>query len=228
MPLLQEIVYKIEAKADQLTDIQNRNDETILEKFNLDELIKINIDYFRESYLNAFDRSTHFVDKTPGAEATHGWKLMKACFPGSAILCCYRSPVEVIESSLKKFYLIPNASDLYPKAVKDIASGWVAAMQGIHQLLQSPFANDAILINQLELRKDPSAVLSKVFGFLGAPQESTQAAIRICRESRDDVLTSAISLDSYKQLSSLDLESSLEASVREICSETCNTFGIPL
>lgn len=228
MPCLQDIIYSIELKRDFQQSLSQSGQETILAKINLDRMAALNIDYIRESYLNIFDGSTHFVDKTPGAAAAHGWGIIKRCFPGAAILCCYRSPVEVIESSLKKFDHSSEAAEANGAAVKTIASGWASAMQGIDELMHSTFAKDAILIDQLQLRKNPAAELTKVFDFLGAPPEATQKAIKICEESREDVLTSAIELDSYKQLNSLGLDATVEASVRETCSEACRIFNIAL
>ena len=228
MPLLQEIIYKIEQKRDLQQSTLRAGHETTLHKINLNELSELNIRHIRESYLDIFNRSPRFVDKTPGADAAHGWKLIKRTFPEAAILCCYRSPAEVIESSLKKFSHGVEEAENNEAVIKAIASGWASAMEGIDQLMQSPFAKDAILIDQLKLRTDPATEITKLFDFLGASQELAKEAIKICVESRDDVLTSAIGLSFYKKLSSLGLETAIEAEVRDTCSKACTTFSIEL
>jgi hypothetical protein len=221
LTLLQEVHHQINIYR-QRTDLTGRE---LVNQFDLEALKEINTIFFRDFYLRTYG-TENFIDKTPGAVACHGWGVVKEVFPNASFVACVRSPVEVYESALQKFS--SREGDAGRIDPIELAKGWVGAMNGIEKLAASSFAGDLLVVSQLELRVDPLAAVTKLFQFLGVPEEKIDQGVDTCRRSREDVLTNSIDTSSYKLLDKLNLSTSLSDHFRHICTATCSAWGIEL
>jgi hypothetical protein len=216
--LLQEFHYQIDLSHDFKRD-------ELIASLDLESLKQANTNFFRNFYLSQYG-SEAFIDKTPGAVACHGWKVVKSIFPNASFIACTRSPVEVVESFRAKFGT--SQSNEYQFDPMHIARGWASAMEGLEELANSEYSKDLSVVSQLQLRATPEDALRPLFDFVGISRDRLPEAIEICSTSREDVLTDAIGLDQYKTLSALGLSSDQEQLFREICSEHCATWGISI
>jgi hypothetical protein len=221
LTLLQEVHHQINLYR-RRTDLTGRE---LVKHFDLESLKEINTGFFRDFYLRTYG-SENFIDKTPGAVACHGWGVVKEVFPTASFIACVRSPVEVYESAVQKFS--GREGDAGKIDPIELAEGWVGAMNGIERLAASPFAGDLFVVSQLELRVDPLPVVTKLFQFLGVPDEKIAEGVEMCRRSREDVLTKSIATPSYKLLDELNVSKSISDDFRHICTATCSIWGIDL
>jgi hypothetical protein len=219
--LLQELHYQIDL-CRKRNRCELKGDELIA-SLDLQSLKQVNSDFFREFYLSQYG-SEAFIDKTPGAVACHGWRVVKSIFPNASFIACTRSPVEVITSFRAKFGSSQgNEIELDPI---HIARGWASAMEGLQELASSEYSNDLMVVSQLQLRAAPMDILIPLFDFIGISRDRLAEAMKICATSREDVLTDAINLNEYKKLCTLGLPLDQEQLFREICSEHCARWAI--
>ena len=221
LTLLQEVHHRINLYR-RRTDFTGKE---LVKQLNMQALKDLNTTFFREFYLDIYG-SEEFIDKTPGAVACHGWGVVKQVFPNAIFVACVRSPVEVFESAALKFGGRGGAAS-NTNSIK-VAEGWVAAMEGIEKLAESPFAADLHVLSQLELRVDPTTTVTKLFRFLGLPESSIPEGIALCNSSREDVLTESINKPTYKMLSQLAITPMEAEQFRSICAATCSRWGISL
>lgn len=196
-----------------------------MKQLDLSELKNLNTSYFRDFYLRTYG-GDKFIDKTPGAVACHGWRVIKDAFPSAAIVACVRSPVEVYESALSKF--IRHRGDSLETDLSDIAKGWVASMKGIESMASSEFSEDLHTVSQLDLRARPGRTAEELFKFLCVTNYATADIMIFCKGSRDDILTDSIERVSYKKLDELCISEDQKTAFRLICSETCAKWKIPI
>lgn len=221
LTLLQELHHQINLYR-RRTDFTGKE---LVKQLDLDELKQLNTAYFQDFYSRTYCGEP-FIDKTPGAVACHGWRVVKEAFPDAVFVACIRSPVEVIESSTRKFSGRGTAGNSIEP--KEVATGWVGAMRGIENLLASEFSNDSLAIDQLELRSKPQEAIRKLFDFLQISQENLGLALRFGSSSREDVLTDSIDRSSYKKLSESSIPQEDKSAIRTLCEPTCLRWGIEL
>ena len=219
--LLQEIHYLIDLSIGR-SDLKG---DELIARLDYQALKKINSDFFRAFYIDQYG-GDQFIDKTPGAVACHGWRVVKSVFPNAAFVACVRSPVEVVSSFLVKFASASSSNEeLCPI---HIARGWVSAMEGLYELANSEFGKDLIVVSQLHLRASPIEALVPLLDFLRISQDCLPQAVELCATSREDTLTDSIGLREYKRLSSLHLSPEQETEFRNLCSLQCELWGIAL
>jgi hypothetical protein len=221
LTLLQEVQHQINLYR-RRTDFTGKE---LVKQLDLQALKDINTTFFREFYLRTYG-SEQFIDKTPGAVACHGWGVVKEVFPNAAFVACVRSPVEVYESAAVKFG--SKSEQTGNQSPLQLALGWSGAMEGINKLSNSEYSKDLHCISQLELRSKPEIVVKKLFDFLGISADKTNAAVHLCRKSREDVLTQTIKLNQYKKLADVGLNFDDEVEFRAICLNACRRWDIEL
>lgn len=219
--LLQEIHYLLDLSRKR-SDLKG---DELIARLDYEALKKINSDFFRAFYVGQYG-GEQFIDKTPGAVACHGWRVVKSVFPGAAFVACVRSPVEVVSSFLVKFASASSSNEeLCPI---HIALGWVSAMEGLHELANSEYGKDLIVVSQLHLRASPIEALDPLLDFLHISKDRLPEAVELCATSREDTLTDSIGLHEYKRLSSLRLSPEQESEFRKLCSLQCELWDIAL
>lgn len=221
LTLLQELHHQINLYKCR-SDLTGKE---LVNQLDLQALTDLNTAYFRDFYNEVYG-SDHFIDKTPGAVACHGWGVVKEVFPSAVFIACVRSPVEVYQSSLQKF---GRQEDIYGEVDPiSLADGWVGAMRGIEKLADSVYSKDLHVVSQLELRASPLNVVSSLFRFLAIPEEMIAKGVELCSLSREDVLTDTISQPRYRRLSEAGITEPDAKKFREICASTCERWSITL
>jgi hypothetical protein len=155
-----------------------------------------------------------FVDKTPGAEAITGVRLIRDAFPAARIIITRRTGIEVVQSVQRKF-----STDF--EAACQLWSSCMTAMEMVR-----PDLSDVLEIDQFDLTNSPEAVSKQMSAYLGFPKESATLA-RFFVERRTD----QSSEHDWRRRLSLDEVSWTEkqkATFIRICGEHMKTFSYPM
>jgi hypothetical protein len=128
--------------------------------------------YIRRFYAANYPEG-RFVDKTPGAEAITGIRLIRDAFPDARVIITRRSGIEVVQSVRRKF-----SSDF-----DDACELWTRCMAAME--MARPECPDVFEIDQFDLANSPTAVSQRLCAYLGSSDKCDLLA-RFFLEQRTD------------------------------------------
>ena len=169
--------------------------------------------YIRRFYEDNYPDG-RFIDKTPGAEAITGVRLIRDAFPSARIIITRRTGIEVVQSVQRKF-----SSDFEPAC--QLWSSCITAMRMVQ-----PDLIDILEIDQFELTNSPQKVSRLLSEYLGSPEKS-EALGRFFVERRTDQSSQH---DWRNRLSLADVSWTEEqkATFIRICGKHMEAFGYPM
>jgi hypothetical protein len=130
------------------------------------------VPYIRRFYQENYPDG-RFVDKTPGAEAITGIRLIRDVFPESRIILTRRTGTEVVQSVQHKF-----SADF-----ESACQLWASCMTATDMVRAD--LSDVLEIDQFDLTNAPAAVSQRLCAYLGAPDRCDILA-RFFLEQRTD------------------------------------------
>jgi hypothetical protein len=169
--------------------------------------------YIRRFYEENYPEG-RFVDKTPGAEAITGVRLIRDAFPAARIILTRRTGIEVVQSVQRKF-----STDF--EAACQLWSSCMTAMGMVR-----PDLSDVLEIDQFDLTNSPEEVSKRMSAYLGSPKESAALA-RFFVERRTDQ-SSEHDWNSRLSLDEVSWTEKQKATFIRICGEHMEAFGYPM
>lgn len=124
--------------------------------------------FYQENYPDG-----RFVDKTPGAEAITGVRLILDAFPAARVIITRRTGIEVVQSVQRKF-----STDF--QAACELWSNCMTALEMVR-----PELSDVLEIDQYDLTNLPDETSKRLSAYLGRT-EMTAPLARFFAERRTD------------------------------------------
>jgi hypothetical protein len=168
MPLFQRIMHTFFLHAREFAPPKGELASQLKPSDFADHLVEYIRRFYSENYPNC-----RFVDKTPGAEAITGVRLIRHAFPDSRIILTRRTGIEVVQSVQRKFSTDFEAA----------CRLWSSCMTAADMV--RPDLSDVLEIDQFDLTNSPQDISRKMSAYLGSSEKS-EALANFFLERRTD------------------------------------------
>jgi hypothetical protein len=177
--ILNLITRRFEVTTNYLNTFSNLTDDISIMHLKEIDFFELDLIYMKEIYSKLFPAGV-FLDKTPSSEAAHCWRFILEGFPDAAIIFCIRNPIEVLESSAKKF------DNFNFEAVCIEYSGCIEA---IRKAVSAGYSERIFIADYRFVAREPSIFSEKVLNFFPGVNGNTDLVCSYLRNNWKDNLT---------------------------------------